>query len=56
VVYSLLRSLGSKDIISAGGDDDTVDVYDGAVGDIMDCEGKDTVFFDPGDTVSNCEI
>ena len=40
----------------SGGDGDYIDVQDGLSGDTVDCgDGNDTVFFDSGDTVLNCE-
>ena len=53
-------SAGGTDSVSAGGGDDRVDVDDDAPGDTVDCGGiifpdDDIVFYDAGDTVSNCE-
>lgn len=55
------RSFGDLDAVFGGKGNDSIDVRDdvnGAAGgaDVVDCgDGKDTVFFDPDDTVKNCE-
>jgi hypothetical protein len=46
--------------VSSGGSSDFVNVFDFAPGDTVDCGGvlvadNDTVYFDSGDTVTNCE-
>ena len=49
-------SRNGNDNISGGDGDDYIDVQDGLSGDTVDCgDGNDTVFFDSGDTVLNCE-
>jgi len=53
-------SLNGISTVSSGGGNDVVNVFDGAPGDTVDCGGilvpdNDTVYFDVGDTVTNCE-
>ncbi|MER6737053.1 hypothetical protein [Streptomyces puniciscabiei] len=44
------------DIVTTGSGNDTIGVQDGVGGDMVNCDGgTDTVFRDPGDTVTACE-
>ena len=53
-VNEIVSKNGNDNI--SGGDGDYIDVQDGLSGDTVDCgDGNDTVFFDSGDTVLNCE-
>lgn len=59
-VANYIRSEGGADNISSGGGNDFIDVVDGASDDVVNCGGiifpdNDTVRFDTGDTVTNCE-
>lgn len=45
-----------KDTLKGGDGDDVLDAQDGDTLDILDCgRNRDIAFFDPGDTVRNCE-
>jgi hypothetical protein len=52
-----IGSNNGDDTVYGMADDDFVIVADNAGGDTVDCGiGNDTVYFDPGDTVLNCEV
>lgn len=55
-----IRSQNGVSVVSSGGGNDVVNVFDSAPGDTVDCGGvvvadNDTVYADPGDTVTRCE-
>lgn len=58
-VTNWIISSGGNDTISTGGGDDFIEVQDGAAGDSVDCGedagDDDAVFYDTGDTLTNCE-
>jgi len=58
-VTDWIISSGGNDTISTGEGDDLIEVQDGAGGDSVDCGENpgddDAVFYDTGDTLTNCE-